>query len=133
VLTLPYAKVPGGDSSDFRVVDVYVDEEIACEGFTYRLATGEEDTIPSCAALDHNRDPAYLRDLRLHMLTCEALDRIDTCGMSRREIARRLNTSLSQLYRMLDTTNYSKTIDSMLALLTVLGCDVDIEVVDRSA
>ncbi len=39
---------------------------------------------------------------------------------------RRLGTSASQLYRLLDPTNYKKSVDQMLALLLVLGCDVDV-------
>jgi len=44
--------------------------------------------------------------------------------LPRREIIRRLGTSASQFYRLLDQTNYKKSVDQVLALLNVLGCEV---------
>ena len=46
---------------------------------------------------------------------------------------RRLGTSAAQLYRLLDQTNYRKSIDQVLALLQVLNCDVDLVVRGKTA
>lgn len=46
---------------------------------------------------------------------------------------RRLGTSAAQLYRLLDQTNYRKSVDQMLALLQVLNCDVDLVVRTKTA
>jgi len=46
--------------------------------------------------------------------------------LSKREIIRRLGTSAAQLYRLLDQTNYRKTVDQLVALLQVLNCEVDL-------
>ena len=81
--------------------------------------------------LEHNRDPAYMKDLVLHQLTCEALDRMAATRISKREIMRRLGTSASQLYRLLDPAYYRKSIHQMIALLAVLGCDVKVTVFPR--
>ena len=51
--------------------------------------------------------------------------------LSKREIIRRLGTSASQFYRLLDQTNYSKSVGQLLALLHVLDCDVDLVVRKR--
>jgi hypothetical protein len=56
--------------------------------------------------LEYNRDPNYLRDLMLYKLTIEAQRRIAGSPLSKREIIRRLGTSTTQLYRLLDQTNY---------------------------
>jgi len=74
-----------------------------------------------------------MRDLLLYKLTIEAQERVDSTPLSKRELARRLNTSLTQLYRLLDQTNYRKSVDQVLALLRVLDCDVDFVVTRRSA
>ena len=50
-----------------------------------------------------------------------------------REIVRRLGTSAAQLYRLLDQTNYRKSVDQLLALLQVLNCDVDLVVRTKTA
>ena len=49
------------------------------------------------------------------------------------EIIRRLGTSPAQFYRLIDPTNYRKTVDKMLLLLQVLDCEVDVVVRQRSA
>jgi hypothetical protein len=48
--------------------------------------------------------------------------------LSRREIIRRLGTSPAQFYRLLDPTNYGKSIDALLSLLQVLDCEVELVV-----
>jgi len=46
---------------------------------------------------------------------------------------RRLKTSPSQFYRLIDPTNYRKSIDKMLELLAVLDCEVELVTRCRSA
>jgi len=82
--------------------------------------------------LEYNRDPAYLRDLLLYRLSIEAQERLKKSPLSRREIIRRLGTSPAQLYRLLDQKNYRKSIDGLVALLQVLGCEIDVALRDAS-
>ena len=83
--------------------------------------------------LDYNSDPRYLRKLTLYGLTVRALEALEQSGLSKREVIRRLGTSPSQFYRLIDPTNYQKTVDQMLALLNVLGCEVEFTVRTKSA
>ena len=124
----PYVKARPSPTRENRVAEVAVDPEIGNEGFTYHLRSGEEGTVHVEQVLDYNRDADYMRDVLLYRLTLEAGRRIAASPLSKREIIRRLGTSPAQLYRLLDTTNYRKTVDRMLALLHVLGCDVDLRV-----
>lgn len=124
---LPFSVVKPEPTSTARVAEVAPDPEIGCEGFTYRLENGQEGTVHLDAVRAYNRDPAYVRKGHLYELTLEALRRADESPLSKRELIRRLNTSASQLYRLLDPTNYTKSIDQMIVLLTVLGCEVRIE------
>ena len=66
-------------------------------------------------------------------LTVEAKRQVEESGLSRRELARRLKTSVPQLYRLLDTTNTKKSINQLSCLLQVLECSVDLVVTDRGA
>jgi len=65
-------------------------------------------------------------------LTLEAQKRIADSELSKREIVRRLGTSAA-LYRLLDQTNYRKSVDQVLALLQVLNCEVDLVVRPKTA
>lgn len=131
VFDYPYARNDHVPSSEDPIAELYIDDELGREGFTYTLASGEEDSVMMDWVLDVNEDPAYMRDLLLFNLTAKALETLEAAGTSKREIARRMGTSPTQLYRLLDTTNYQKSIDAMLDLLHVLGLEVDVTVRPR--
>jgi hypothetical protein len=67
----------------------------------------------------------------LYRLTLEAQKRLETSPLSTREQIRRLGTSASQFYRLLDQTNYRKSIRQLVALLHLLDCDVEFVVKRR--
>jgi predicted XRE-type DNA-binding protein len=129
---IPYSKVARAGAAD-RMARVFVDPDLAREGFTYVLDSGHKGTVHMDQVLEYNRDPNYLRDALLYRLTVEAQRRIKSSTLSKREIIRRLGTSAPQLYRLLDQTNYRKSVDRLLALLQVLDCEVTLTVRDRKA
>jgi hypothetical protein len=128
LLTLPYVRAEPPPTREDPVEDVFIDPELGCEGVTYRLVSGLEGSVLADQVLDYNADPGYLRDLLLHRLTVEAVERVENESIGIREISRRLGTSPTQLYRLLDTTNYRKTVDRMLELLQVLGAKVELRI-----
>ena len=132
-LIFPYAKVDPPLTSDDSIVQVFVDEELGREGFTFVLKSGDEGTVHIEQVLEYNQDPGYLRDALLYKLTIEAQKRVDESPLSKREIIRRLGTSAAQFYRLLDQTNYRKSVDRLLPLLHILDCDVDLVVRVKSA
>lgn len=129
---MPYARVEPRPTGSDRIADVYVDEELGREAFTYELESGAEGSVHMDSVLDYNADPSYLADLLLYRLTIEAQDSIEQSPLSRREVARRLGTSVPQLYRLLDQTNYGKSLHQLVSLLAVLGCEVQFKVRKRS-
>jgi hypothetical protein len=125
---LPFAKLRLRPTRANAVKSVRVDEELGREAFTYELQSGEEDTVHVDQVLDYNRDPRHMRDMLLYKLTLAAQERVKSSSLSKRELIRRLGTSPAQFYRLLDQTNYSKSIDQLMALLSVLDCEVDLVV-----
>lgn len=132
-LAFPYVKAYPKATSDDPVKRVFVDEELDREGFTYELESGLTGTVHVEQVLEYNQDPNHLRNLLLYRLTLEAQKRIDQSPLSKREIIRRLGTSAAQLYRLLDQTNYRKSVDQLVSLLQVLECDVDVVVRAKTA
>ena len=133
VLPLPFSRLSPRPTSTDRIREVYPDKELAKEAFTYVLASGAEGSVHLDAVLEYNQDPHYMSELLLHQLTVQARNRIEECDLSRREISRRLGTSLPQLYRLLDPTNKTKSLNQMISLLHVLGCEVAVVVRRRKA
>ena len=127
----PYSKAEVKPTKDDPIKNIYIDEELGKEAFTYELKSGKEGTIHIEQVLEFNKDPNYLKNIFLYKLTLEAQKRIKECLLSKREISRILKTSPTQLYRLLDQTEYDKSIGQMLALLEILNCDIEIVVKDK--
>ena len=131
--TFPYSRSNPHPDSKNRIEEVFVDKELANEAITYVLQSGDEGSIHIEQVLEYNEDPAYLAELLTYKLTLEAKQRIEGSGLSRRHIAKRLNTSLPQLYRLLDPANTRKSMNQLVTLLHVLNCSVDMVVKRKDA
>ena len=124
----PYGELRVQPDTGNPVVEVAADAELGCEGFTYRLEDGREDTLHMDAVLEYNEDPAYMRHLLLHRLTIEARSQLAHADVSQREVIRRLGTSASQFSRLMDEGNHTKSFGQLFDLLHVLGCEVEVRV-----
>lgn len=131
-LMYPYARLDKAPGRADPLEEVVVDLELAKEAFTYRLASGYENTVHVEEVLDYNRDPDYLRDLTIYELTLETRARVERSDLSKREIIRRLGTSATQFYRLLDPTNYKKSMGQLISLLEILDCEVELVVRDKA-
>lgn len=123
--TFPFMKLDLVPSNTNRVKEVYVDRELGKEAITYVLESGEEDSVHVDDFLNYNRDPDYIRDMALYKLTVKAGQLLKESKLPKRELARRLATSPAQIYRLLDTANYRKSIDQMVRLLACLDYTLD--------
>ena len=132
-LALPFSKLQIKPTAKDPIKVAYVDSELANAAVTYTLESGKEDSVHLDAFLDYNRDPDFMREITLHNLTVQALKRLKTAGLSKQELIRRLKTSPSQLYRLLDPANYQKSVDEMLRLIAVLGYRVEMKVTKEAA
>jgi hypothetical protein len=130
-LEFPYARLDPAPTPSDRLARGFVDEEIANEGFTWVLESGREGTLHLDHVLEYNEDPAYMARLLLYRLTLEARHLLEDSGLSKREVSRRLGTSPTQLYRLLDPTNYGKSLPQLLGLLHLLGYEAKVEVTPR--
>ena len=131
--TFPYAKATPRPDTNNRIEEVFVDKELANEAITYVLQSGDEGSIHIEQVLEYNEDPTYLAELLTYKLTLEAKQRIESSGLSRRQIAKRLSTSLPQLYRLLDPANSRKSMNQLVTLLHVLNCSVDMVIKKKDA
>jgi hypothetical protein len=132
VFLFPYARLRVKPTPENRVAGVQADPELGREAFTYMLEGGQEDSVHLDEVREYNQDPEVLRNLLVYNLTLEAQKRVGASSLSKREIIRRLGTSASQFYRLLDPTNTGKSIGQLAALLHVLDCDVDLVVRKRT-
>lgn len=124
----PYARLEVAPVSGNPVTQAWVDPELGNEAFSYRLKDGSEGTIHADHVLEVNREPGYMASLLLYKLSLEARRVQEASGLSNREVIRRLGTSASQYYRLLDPANSRKSLARLLDLLHLLGCEVEVVV-----
>jgi hypothetical protein len=129
----PYAMLDTRPTDDDKIINAYVDPELGNEAITYELTSGTEDTIHIDRILEYNRDPSYMRDLLLYKLTIEAKKLVESSPVGIRELSRRLGTSPTQIYRLLDEENTRKSLDRVFELLSVLQCRIDIRSINGRA
>ena len=120
----PWAFVSSGDV----VVAAEADVEIGNEGITCLLASGETRTVHLDDIRAQVGDADYLREQMLYDMTLQAQRSVREKRVAKRALCRMLHTSPAQVYRLLDQTCYSKTVDQMLRLLQALGCTVRFDV-----
>src|SRR5438309_2124499 len=124
VLEFPYSRVHLKSSLQDKIKHIFVDQELGREAFTYQLESGKENTVHLDQVLEYNQDVDYLRKMLLYKLTLKAQALLKERKSPKREVMRRMGTSPTQFYRLIDQTNYKKTIDQMTKLLTALDCHV---------
>ena len=129
----PFAKLATPPTRTDRVIEVFPDPDAGSEAFTYRLESGAEDPVHLDAVLEYNQDPGLLNELLLYRLTVQAREAVENTRLSKREMIRRLGTSPSQFYRLLDPTYYGKSVGQMVALLRLLGLQVEVVITPAGA
>jgi hypothetical protein len=133
VYPFPYGLAEPAPDREKRVERVFVDPELGREAFTYELASGEEGSVHIDSVLEYNEDPKHMADLLLYRLTLKAETLLEESPLGVREVIRRLGTSASQFYRLMDPTNSRKSLRQMIELLYVLGYEVEVELTSRRA
>lgn len=128
VYEFPFSQLSIRPTASNPVVIVYADPAIGKQGFSYELKSGRGDTVLLDQILFFNRDPEILRRQLLFKLSCDAVELVESSGLTKRALARRMGIKPAQLYRLLDQSFYRKTIDQMLRLLAALGHDVEVKI-----
>ena len=80
-----------------------------------------KDYVPYDQPLHINQHPEYVKEEVMFHMTKQINDFIKKSKISKREIARRLDTSLSQLDRLLNTANYNKNLSRLLEIAAILS------------
>ena len=108
-------------SIDENVIEAGPDKEVGNHCFYFVLENGEKDYITFDQPLHIIRQPDYVREEVLCNITLELQKIIALKKISKREIARRLNTSVTQVNRLLDQTNYNKDLSQLIEIGTIIG------------
>jgi DNA-binding Xre family transcriptional regulator len=103
------------------VVEAAPDHEVGHHSFYFILHNGKKDFVPFDQPLHIVQHPEYVKQQTLYEVTKQLNEFIERGKVSKRELARRLGTSMSQLSRLLDTTNYKKEFSRLIELAAILN------------
>ena len=104
-----------------KVVEAAPDSEVGRHSFYFLLDNGKKEFVPFDQPLHIIQHPEYIKQQTLYEVTKRLNEFIEKEKISKRELCRRLNTSLSQLSRLLDTTNYKKELSRLIELAAILN------------
>lgn len=105
----------------WKVLEAAPDEASGRHSFYFLLDNGEKDFVPFDQPLHIAQNPEYVRQRTLYEMTKQLNEFIEKAKIPKRELCRRLGTSLSQLSRLLDTTNYKKELSRLIELAAILN------------
>lgn len=103
-----------------RVVEAAPDAEVGYHSFYFILNDGKKGFVPFDQPLYIVQNPEYAKERALYEVTKKINEFIAVEKIPKRELARRLQTSLSQLARLLDTTNYKKELSRLIEIAAIL-------------
>ncbi len=104
-----------------KVVEAAPDNEAGEHSFYFVLSSGKQEYVPFDQPLHIVQVPEYAKEQTLYEMTKEINVFIHKEKVSKRELARRLHTSTSQLSRLLDITNYKKELSRLIEIAAMLN------------
>ncbi len=104
-----------------KVIGAGPDAEVGGHSFYFTLENGKTDYVPFDQPLHIAQNPEYMKEQTLFQMTKRLNEFIKQEDISKRELARLLNTSMSQLMRLLDTANYKKELSRLIEIAAILN------------
>ena len=127
---VPYARA--GITRDERVARVSVEHGGDHDALRYVLKWRRRRAVSRIGIVTVDEACEYyaerLGDRVRRKLAREAKTRVEASSLSRRELIRRLGTSPGQFYRLIDEREDRASFGQLLALLEVVGAEVDVVV-----
>ncbi len=127
--TLPSAKLRPRPTLENPIVEFHIDRELGDQGIEYLLKDGTPGAVHLDAFREYSCDPEFFRELIVYKATI-LLEKVSkTSQFSKSEIAQRLNTSPTQIYRTFDSNYYGKTVDQIVKVLAAMGHTLDVSLI----
>lgn len=110
-----------------KVIEAAPDPETGHHSFYFVLENGKKNYVPFDQPLHIIQNPEYVKERTLYEMTKRLNEFIRKAGVPKRELARRLGTSMSQFARLLDTTNYKKELLRLVEIAAMLNYEFEWE------
>lgn len=106
------------------IKEAWVDKETRGSAIGFKMADGSEDYIPYDQPLHIKKDPEYLLQIQMEYLVAKINETLKTKKVSKKYLARQLETSDNQIQRLLDPNILNKNLVQLYKLGALLNIDV---------
>ena len=104
-----------------KIIEAGPDDDDGHHSFYFIPDHGKKNFVPFDQPLHIVQNPEYIKQQTLYEVTKQLNVFIEKEKVSKRELARRLSTSMSQIIRLLDTTNYKKELSRLIEIAAMLN------------
>ena len=106
-----------------KIASAHIDEETRGSSAVLNFTDGTVDYLPYDQPLHLARDPDYLLQEHIELITAQILAEIHKKKISKKHLARQLKTSDNQIQRLLDPTILNKNLSQLYKLASLVGLE----------
>jgi hypothetical protein len=115
-----------------NILRAWVDQETKGKSVGFEFADGTVDYMPYDQPLALNKDPDYLLQDQIERLVLKLNETIKKKGISKKYIAKKLETSENQIFRLLNPSILNKNLEQLYQIAFILNKQIEIELKDAA-
>ncbi len=115
-----------------NILKAWVDRETGNQSIGFEFEDGSVDYMPYDQPLALNKDPDYLLQDQIEHLVLELNETIKKKGISKKYIAKKLETSENQIFRLLNPSILNKNLEQLYQIAFILNKQIEIELKDAA-
>ena len=104
-----------------NIIRVWIDKETGGRSIGFELSDGSVDFMPYDQPLAVVRDPEFLLQTHIEIMTARIKEEIRKQGVSKRYLAEKLATSDNQVQRLLNPEILNKNLEQLYRIAALLG------------
>ncbi len=108
-----------------NILRAWVDKETESRSIGFELSDGSEDYMPYDQPLAVARDPEFLLQNHIEIMTARIREELKRQGISKRYLAQRLETSDNQVQRLLNPKVLNKNLEQLYQIAALLGLEFE--------
>lgn len=115
-----------------NITKAWVDQETNGKSVGFEFEDHEVNFMPYGQPLALNKDPDYLLQDQIEHLVLELNETIQKKGISKKYIAKKLETSENQIFRLLNPSILNKNLEQLYKIASILNKHIEIELKDAA-
>lgn len=108
-----------------NIIRAWIDKETRSRSIGFELSDGSVEFMPYDQPLAVARDPEFLLQTHIEIMTAKIKEEIKRRGVSKRYLAEKLETSDNQIQRLLNPKILNKNLEQLYRIAGLLGLEFE--------